>query len=85
LGYINKGLFLLVRYGPGYFQQSTVTGFITAHSFEVSGVGGPYTYEFTLLQAIPEKSDIEVRVQVRTNNGRYTCAWDMIVIETGLS
>lgn len=76
---------MLVRFGEGYFMQNTVTGFTTAHSFEVAGVGGPYIYDFTLPQAIPEKSDIEVRITVRTNNGRFTCGWDMIVIKNGLS
>jgi hypothetical protein len=76
---------MLVRFSEGYVLANTTTGFTVAHSFEVSGVGGPYIYDFTIPQAIPEKSDIEVRVWVRTNNGRFTCAWDMIIIKNGLS
>lgn len=76
---------MLVRYNRGYFGQNTVTGFITAHTFEISGTGGEYCYDFTIPQAVPEKSDIDVQVSTRTNNGRFTCAWDMILIRTGLS
>lgn len=76
---------MLIRFNEGYFGQNTVTGFVTAHSFEIAGVGGPYVYDFSFPQPVPEKSDIEVRIKVRTNNGRYTCAWDMIVIKTGLT
>lgn len=64
-----------------YFGQSS---FRVGHSFEVSGAGGQYMYNFAVPVAIPEKSDIDVRVAVRTNNGRYTAAFDIILIKTGL-
>lgn len=61
-----------------YFGQ---TSFRVGHSFEVSGAGGPYTYEFGVPIQIPAKSDIDVRANVRTNNARVTAAFDLILIE----
>lgn len=64
-----------------YFGQSS---FRVGHSFEVSGVGGQYTYDFPIPMPIPEKSDIDVRATTRTNNGRYTAIFDLCMIKTGL-
>jgi len=64
-----------------YFGQ---TSFRVGHSFEVSGAGGQYDYTFSVPIAIPEKSDIDVRVTTRSNNGRYTASFDIILIKTGL-
>ena len=61
-----------------YFGQQS---FRTQHTFEVGGTGGQYTYEFTFPPPIPEKSDIDVQVVGRTNNGRYTAAFDLLLIE----
>ena len=61
-----------------YFGQSS---FRVGHSFEVAGVGGPYSYHFSFPIAIPEKSDIDVRVTTRTNNGRYTAAFDLLLVD----
>jgi hypothetical protein len=60
-----------------YFGQQA---FRIGHSFEVSG-GSQYDYEFSFPIQIPEKSDIDVRVTVRTNKGRYTAAFDLLLIE----
>lgn len=65
-----------------YFGQSS---FRVGHSFEVSGSGGQYDYNFSVPIAIPEKSDIDVRLTTRSNNGRYTAAFDLILIKTGLA
>jgi len=65
-----------------YFGQ---TSFRVGHSFEVSGSGGQYDYTFNVPITIPEKSDIDVRVTTRSNNGRYTAAFDMILIKSGLA
>jgi len=46
----------------------------------VSGAGGPYRYPFQFPVAIPEKSDIDVRATVRSNNARITAAFDMLLI-----
>ena len=61
-----------------YFGQ---TSFRVGHSFEVDGDGGQYTYDFTVPLPIPAKSDIDVRVTTRSNNGRYTAAFDLILIK----
>jgi len=61
-----------------YFEQST---FRVAHSFEVAGTGGPYQYDFTIPLKIPEKSDIDVRASVRSNNARVSAAFDMILVK----
>lgn len=60
-----------------YFGQ---TSFRVGHSFEVSGTGGQYMYDFSVPLAIPAKSDIDVRATVRTNNARLTAAFDIILI-----
>lgn len=57
------------------------SAFRVGHSFEVSGTGGEYHYEFTAPLKIPEKSDIDIRAKVRSNNARLTAAWDMILIK----
>lgn len=64
-----------------YFGQDA---FRIGHSFEISGVGGQYLYDFTFPIQIPEKSDIDIRVTTRTNNGRYTAAFDMLLITNEL-
>lgn len=61
-----------------YYGQDT---FRVGHSFEVSGTGGQYIYEFSFPMVIPEKSDIDVRVITRSNNGRYTAAYDLLLID----
>lgn len=61
-----------------YFGQDT---FRIGHSFEVTGGGGKYEYEFTFPIPIPEKSDIDVRATTRSNNGRYTAAFDILLID----
>lgn len=64
-----------------YFNQ---TSFRIGHSGEVAGTGMPYTYKFAVPIAIPEKSDIDVRAAVRSNNARVTAAYDLILVKTGL-
>lgn len=53
--------------------------FRVGHSFEVSGDGGQYMYEFGVPIKIPSMSDIDVRATVRSNNARVTAAFDMIL------
>jgi hypothetical protein len=60
-----------------YFGQSS---FRVGHTFEVSGTGGEYLYDFTVPIQIPEKSDIDVRAKVRSNNARVSAAFDIILI-----
>lgn len=65
-----------------YFGQ---TSFRIGHTGEVAGTGMPYKYNFTVPMAIPEKSDIDVRARVRSNNSRVTAAFDLILVKNGLS
>ena len=67
--------FMMVR----YFGQDT---FRVGHTFEVDGDGGQYLYDFAFPIPIPEKSDIDIRINTRTNNGRYTAAFDILLVET---
>lgn len=64
-----------------YFGQAS---FRVGHSFEVSGTGGQYLYEFQTPIAIPAKSDIDVRISTRSNNGRYTAAFDLVLVKDNL-
>lgn len=64
-----------------YFGQQA---FRIGHSFEIGGVGGQYGYDFSFPIRIPEKSDIDVRMTTRTNNGRYTAAFDILLLNENL-
>jgi hypothetical protein len=84
-GYIYKGTCSAQAGADGtagmfirYFGQ---TAFRIGHSFEVSGAGGQYTYDFSFPIPIPEKSDIDIRITTRTNNGRYTAAFDLLLVK----
>lgn len=63
---------MFVRYGG---QAS----FRVGHTFEVSGGGGEYTYDFPIAIPIPAKSDIDVRCSVRSNNARVTACFDVLL------
>lgn len=60
-----------------YYGQ---TSFRIGHSAEVAGTGMPYNYKFSVPIAIPEKSDIDIRTRVRSNNARVTAAFDIILV-----
>lgn len=60
------------------------TTFMIGHTFEVDGDGGQYTYKFSFPQPIPEKTDVDVRLTTRSNNGRYTAAFDILLIKNEL-
>ena len=55
--------------------------FFIGHTFEVAS--SEYQYAFTCPLALPEKSDIDVRASVRTNNSIVTAAYDMTLIKNG--
>lgn len=65
-----------------YFGQSA---FRIGHSFEVSGAGGEYNFQFSFPVQIPEKSDIDVRMTTRSNNGRYTAAFDILLLKEAIN
>jgi hypothetical protein len=66
--------FMMVRYGG----QTT---FRVGHTFEVDGAGGQYLYDFAFPIPVPEKSDIDIRITTRSNNGRYTAALDILLVD----
>jgi len=67
--------------GDVYFRYFGENGFRIGHTFEVSGAGGEYNYQFAFPLKLPEKSDIDIRVTTRTNNGRYTTAFDILLVK----
>jgi len=68
-----------------YVRYNTVgTTFRVGHTFEVSGDGGPYDYKFSFPQELVEKTDIDVRLTTRSNNGRFTAAFDILLIKNEL-
>jgi len=68
--------------GSGFFYYRTPgERFLIGHTFEVAGY--QYLYQFTAPFALPEKTDIDVRVTVRSNNARVTAAYDMYLIKNG--
>lgn len=62
--------------------QATI--FNIGHTFEVDGDGGQYTYKFSFPQPLPEKTDIDIRLITRSNNGRYTAAFDILLVDETL-
>jgi zona occludens toxin (predicted ATPase) len=66
--------------GNMFVRYADQNSFRIGHTFEVSGTGGEYVYDFSVPIAIPEKSDIDIRATVRSNNARLTAAFDMILI-----
>lgn len=87
-GYLYKGVCSAQAGADGtgsmfvrYFGE---TAFRIGHTFEVAGVGGKYVYDFSFPIPIPEKSDIDVRLTTRSNNGRYTAAFDMLLVDNDI-
>ena len=70
--------------GDMFVRYAGQSSFRIGHAFEVSGTGGQYLYDFTTPIPIPAKSDIDVRIVTRSNNGRYTAAFDLILIKDNL-
>lgn len=68
--------------GSGFFYYRLFGDrFLIGHTFEVAS--SQYHYAFTCPFALPEKTDIDVRAAVRSNNARVTAAYDMILIKNG--
>jgi len=70
--------FMMIRY------NTVGEAFRVGHTFEVSGGGGEYMYKFAFPIQIPKKSDIDVRLTTRSNNGRYTASFDILLIKDEL-
>jgi hypothetical protein len=65
--------------GDFYVRYGGETAFRIAHTFEVASA--EYFYAFHVPFKLPEKSDIDVRASVRSNNARVTAAFDMYLIK----
>jgi len=66
--------------GSGFFTYRVLGDrFFIGHTFEVANY--QYYYPFTVPLALPEKTDIDVRVSVRSNNALVTAAYDMYLIK----
>lgn len=71
--------------GEFFVRQNGVSEiFHDYHHFEVTGSGGQYLYKFGVPQPIPEKSDLDVMIKTRSNNGNFTAAYCGILIEENL-
>ena len=68
-----------------FVRQSGIGAFRIGHTLEVSGTGGQYLYDFTCPPRLPEKTDIDVRATMRSNNARVTAAFDMILLNKNLA
>ena len=85
IGYLYQGTMTIESGGDatGYMfvrRNGEGTTFRVGHTFEVTS-GSPYNYKFSFPPAIPEKSDIDVRALVRSNNSRVTATFDILLVE----
>ena len=83
-GYLYQGTMTIQSGGDAtgymfvrYFGSNT---FRVGHTFEVE-TGSQYLYDFAFPIPVPEKSDIDVRAAVRSNNSRVTAAFDLLLVE----
>ena len=67
--------------GNFFVRYGGQTAFRIAHTFEVASA--EYFYAFHVPFALPEKSDVDIRASVRSNNARITAAFDAILIKNG--
>ncbi len=64
-----------------YVREGGTGNFGVKHIAEINGTGGPYQLEYPIPQAFPEKSDIDARMHTFANNGRYTCTFDILLVD----
>ena len=62
-------------------REGGTGSFAIRHVAEVTGVGGAYQLEYPIPQSFPEKSDIDARMHTFANNGRYTCTFDILLVD----
>jgi len=67
--------------GEFYVRYGGESAFRIAHTFEVASA--EYFYPFHVPFRLPEKSDVDVRAAVRSNNARVTAAYDFYLIRNG--
>jgi hypothetical protein len=64
-----------------FCRDDGVGSFRAKHTAEVNGVGGPYQLEYPIPQSLTEKTDIDARMLTLSNNGRYTCTFDVLLVD----
>jgi len=80
--YLTQGVMTIMQGGDAtgtFYYRLPGDRFTIGHRFEVAS--SEYLYQFTCPFAVPEKSDLDVRASVRTNNSLVTTAFDMILIK----
>jgi hypothetical protein len=64
-----------------FARPGGVGSFQLKHVAEINGVGGPYQLEYPIPQSFTEKTDIDARMHTQSNNGRYTCTFDILLVD----
>lgn len=64
-----------------FARPGGVGSFQLKHVAEVNGVGGAYQLIYPIPQALTEKTDIDARMHTLSNNGRYTCTFDILLVD----
>lgn len=65
--------------GDFFVRYGGQAAFRIAHTFEVASA--EYFYAFHVPFALPEKSDVDIRATLRSNNARITAAFDAFLIK----
>lgn len=84
IGYLYQGTMTIQQGGDGtgymFIRRNTSgTTFRVGHTFEIGN--SVYNYKFSFPPALPQKTDIDIRATVRTNNSRVTAAFDILLVE----
>jgi hypothetical protein len=64
-----------------FARPGGVGSFQLKHVAEVNGVGGAYQLEYPIPQSFTEKTDIDARMHTLSNNGSYTCTFDILLVD----
>ena len=64
-----------------YVREGGTGNFGVKHVAYVNGVGGQYQLTYPVPQSFPEKTDIDARMHTLTNNGGYTCTFDVLLTD----
>ena len=64
-----------------FCRDNGVGSFRVKHTAEINGVGGAYQLTYPLPQPLLEKTDIDARMHTLSNNGRYTCTFDILLVD----
>ena len=68
-----SGMMMVRYFGTGAFR--------IGHAFELQLRGGQYDYTFQTPIPVPEKTDIDIRAVMRSNNKRITAAFDILLVD----